>query len=424
MDFKIMSKEEVEISKIKNIRYIKIYDLFDNPWNKNRAVTSMIINYLDDKNNLKYLNYCEKDKEFDFFVNKVIEIYILEKDNNNINFGNNETKEILLNKLSIGYNLPVEKFLNKKGDKKILNYPKDEINAFKNIIFYYIKQINKLFDKNIFIEDKIYGNRELFSIKMIKNNQDFFIPFKYQKQENGVLITLNNIISPLDFVTLNIKYNQDRIDISWKMESNNLVYNGVFNINGEIIETLIKDNQTIFYNNAKLKNNITSEEIGLLNNIDDSKNYQFYKLPWNDYLVSKFNVLDYSNYKIETVDVKYINISDKFINLLEYYTMFYRKYDKNILLSTMKLDEMKRIMEVYLVNDLALVLNSFSKVPNSLSKYKNRLENKTFYEIANINEDSLRKISDFKLNDIDLGKVNHQNDLLDEKKLKLMIKEK
>lgn len=422
MDYKFMTKEEVEISKIKNIRYIKIYDLFDNPWNKNRAVTSLIIEYLDEKNNLKYLNYCEKDKEFDFFVNKVVEVYLKEKDEKNIIFGNKETKEILENNLQIGHQLQFEKYIEKKGHKKILNYPKDEINSYKNIIIYYLKQINKLFDNSVIVEDKIYGNRELFSIKVIKNGREVFIPFSYQKVKNGIEITLNNIISPLDFVVLKINHCQEKINISWKMESNNLVYDGWVNLNGEIEESLVKDDKTIFYNHSKLKNDITSDEIDLINNIDESVDYNFYKLPWNDYLVSKINISEYPNYQIETIDVKYIRVSDSYINLLEYYSKYYKKYDKNVLLSTMKLDGMNRVMEVYLVNDVALVLNTFMEVPSSLSKYKSRLEGKTFYEVSKFNEESLTKLRSLVLNDIDLSKITHQNDLLDEKVLKLMIR--
>lgn len=422
MDYKFMTKEEVEISKIKNIRYIKIYDLFDNPWNKNRAVTSIIINYVDERNNLKYLNYCEKDKEFDFFVNKVIETYLNEKDNGNIKFGNSETKEIIENNLQIGHQLPLEKYIEKKGNKKILNYLKDEINSYKNIIIYYIKQINKLFDNTVTVEDKIYGNRELFSIKVIKNGKEVFIPFKYQKLNNGIEITLNNIISPLDFVVLNINYMQEKINISWKIENSNLVYDGMIDLNGEIKEYLVKDDKTIFYNQGKLKNDITIDEVDLLNNIDKSIDYNFYKLPWNDYLVSKISILEYPDYQIETYDVKYVNVSDCYINLLEYYSKFYKKYDKKVLLSTMKLDGMKRVLEIYLVNDLALVLNTFMEVPSSLSKYKTRLEGKTFYEVAKLNEDSLLKLNNLVLNDIDLSKITHQNDLLDDKVLKLMIR--
>jgi len=117
-----------------------IYDLFDNPWNIDRAVTSCMIEYIDEKNKVKYLNYCEKDNLFDLYIKKVIQVYLMEKDDQKIIYGNSETRNILENHLSIGYKLPCDEYLEKTGTTKILNYVKDEVNfiSYKMIFLFYI----------------------------------------------------------------------------------------------------------------------------------------------------------------------------------------------------------------------------------------------------------------------------------------------
>ena len=422
MEYKVMTDEEVVISKIKNIRYIEVIDLFDSPWTNDKAVTSLIIEYKDEKNKTKYLNYCEKDKVFDFYINKVFETYINEKDENNITFGNKETKNIFENGLQIGHKLPLEKYLNKKGTNKLLSYQKDEINGFKNIIIYYIKQISKLLGNEVIVEDKIYGNREIFSIKVTKNGREVLIPFSYQKENESIKITINNLTSSLDFVVLNINFASNKTNITWTMNNNKLKYEAFVLHDAQITEYLISEGKMIFYNSGKLKNEITDLEKEFLNNVDESNNFDFYKLPWGDYLVSKKTLENFDKYFIETVDMKYISVSDNYINLLEIYNKYYRKYDKNVLISTMKLDGMKRVKEIYLIDKLALISNSFDIVPYSLSKYKTSLEGKTFYEVAVLNEKTLKNLNELLLNDVDLSKIKHKNDLLDEKILKLMIR--
>ena len=73
----IKDKELLTIKQIKNLSFIKIYDIasFELDDSRRYSLPAMMINY--DGN--KYLNMSGRDKYFDQFVKKVQQVYLKEK---------------------------------------------------------------------------------------------------------------------------------------------------------------------------------------------------------------------------------------------------------------------------------------------------------------------------------------------------------
>lgn len=409
---KIMTEEEIIISKIKNLRYIKIFDLFNNSWN-NKAVAAVLINYINEKGRLSSICYCEKDKLFDVFVDKIMERYNLEKNDNKINYGNQLTKEIIENNYEFAQTIPSEKYISKKGvDNPILNYEKDEFLKFKNIITYFINQISTFFGLNIKLNDKIYGNRSNYSIVCEINGRERIIPLNYKKiSENNYEIVLNNLIGNLNFIKLNINYKIDKVEINWSVLSLNLEYKSIYYFDTNIFkEELVSSGKTLYHNNSVNKNVTETLNNDLIEETSEI-NKPLNVLPWKD---------------LYTYDKTYISQdnSDIFIERTTYiYDMLDRlsidiRYEKtyNNKNSIIRLNGMHEKINIYKVIDdkniIYLFERYFSKVSHSLGKYKNHLENKSFYEC----------ILEDKTFDIDPSKIGHKAQLHDAKSLKLIMK--
>ena len=72
-----MDPSLVQIYNIRNLESVKVWDLVQNEIGKRVIVPAILIIY----DGGKQLNLCAKDKYFDIYVKKVVEVYKDEKDN-------------------------------------------------------------------------------------------------------------------------------------------------------------------------------------------------------------------------------------------------------------------------------------------------------------------------------------------------------
>ena len=77
MKIDIMDQLLIDIYNIRNLEYVSFWDLHGTSDSKILVIPAIMINY----DGGKTLNLCAKDKYFDTFVRKVVEVYNDEKDN-------------------------------------------------------------------------------------------------------------------------------------------------------------------------------------------------------------------------------------------------------------------------------------------------------------------------------------------------------
>ena len=77
MKIDIMDQLLIDIYNIRNLEYVNFWDLHGTSDSKILVIPAIMINY----DGGKTLNLCAKDKYFDTFVRKVVEVYNDEKDN-------------------------------------------------------------------------------------------------------------------------------------------------------------------------------------------------------------------------------------------------------------------------------------------------------------------------------------------------------
>lgn len=362
--------KEIELMTIKKLELIHFYNLEQAPY------IGLNIVYDNGKN----LNYNYKYEYFNEFVGKVVDTYKKEKDINNIQFLENESKEIM-NKLIIDNPfIKKEKNLNASYDKKYLSR-----NIEVKFTFEYIKRALSLFlscmhNEDITIDDlRGYRDRYIATYKL-ERTYDFvhIIPLTIIKQDNNHY-RFNFKYGEEESILLNgtIDLYNDCIALNYSTKENNLSGKNIYHIKEKNKEIIKYNEEMIGYeeNNSEV---IDNELIDLYLNLLD---------------------LPIINRRIRTVDNNYLLIDNIDSNTNYFVHMSLSKNYANVKIEKrfgiirdniyVLLDQEKIDTNIFLEQDNNLVIEkNYLKTPISIGEYKN-LEGKTEYEYYEIDSDDL-----------------------------------
>ena len=362
MPYKYMSKEEIEISKIKNITSIKVYNLLDQ--DKEAVMGILCSCTVNDKQ--KFFNYTELDKHFVNYFSTLKRIYNLEKDKRKI-YIDEESKRI------IEYSEEEkEAVLGKKVDNKLIDYKTENIECYFNIITSTLKDIFKLFNRNIeFLDIKAIGNNAVITYK-----EDFkkYLRVYYEKEDDTIKLRIASILKNKELV-IEIKDNKD-LEISFYDDDHKI--EGKKKIKRNILKEEVYINSKIVYSKIT--------ELDLLDAKEDEITYRLPFSNGNDLRIIK---------KEKGKEIFKETITD--ININNYHTrkrvyksaVFVSDNYKGVISSKIhiKLEETKIEINTYKVGDYTIEETSYFEAPLSNAYYKEYLEGKTFYRIFKDDEE-------------------------------------
>lgn len=384
-----MTEEEIIISKIEEIAYIEIYDLFNKQISEQKTMLTIMVNYYDDKKRLKTITYCEADTYFQMLFDKVKQIYVNTKDKSKIELGNRETSQILNNEISYEISSLCKNYMDyESADHKIIDYQKYEMLKLKNIIYFCINQIYSFFGENIAFKDKIHGNRENFCIEGTVKGEDQLIPFIYGQEGNSFEIKMSNLLETKVRAIIKITFNLGAINIEWSIPAKNLLYTSIVYFNLKAFrEEMLLDGKTIYHQNNDLSTCEASDKIKALN--DTQKDFYYIRLPWNDIVAYSNTTKVLTTHRIvEETQVIFIDCGSIFFTKTQYQQKMLQTNNKNTICQ-LRIDGLSRDTDFIMIDNeessLIVAQSQFNYVPISLGVYKS-IEGRCFYQLYTLDK--------------------------------------
>jgi len=443
MQYSFMDKLLIDIYNIRNIQSIQVSDIvlpiYKNT--KSMIIPCLMVEY----DGGKMITLCAKDKYFDIFVKKTIEVYNDEKDHifdddlidpfklhREIKI-DEHTKEIFENG-ELLKNLNMLSFYEgKESYPHSLLFSVDTITLLLPIIDYHLKKELASMKMNLVTEGNLKGYRNRYSLNGKVNgiptsillSCDLVDNNKYHFEVGGILSKNTPIIIEISFMneSINVKLTVDK----YNLESNYtyLINNGMIK---EINEASV-DGKTIYYKNNDLEK-VTADSFSSLVTFDGRNDFTWFKLPWNAYYGTFNNTFPLSSIEnnIESGSV-YLSYSKKgFIKLEHYMRKYKRSQSSQAMGQVIALDErIKNTKGICLSSNdnTYLIETTFLDAMHMNGYYNENLKNHYFYHLAkcdngieNIKGDELVSIgpsdgtysySDIKNHDLVLKRVRGNN---------------
>lgn len=346
----VMSKEEIQIEQISDLKTINISDiLLPNGSDKSRALTALFVIY--GKNQV--MSYVETDRLFEKFKFKVLSRYEIEH-NNNINF-DSKTKDFL------------EKGLKAKEERKSLeeqtSYDESLIisstkkfKKFVPILRYHLDIVSSVLGTNVVYED-LKGFKNTLSIGNV------LVHLK-SMDEYSTTFELTGLTNAVDFMKGRITIHGEKVTFLLFNNDSMSMYSS-FDNNPEGIDSVIsikRNDECIYFNSNREKELIDNPYDSLLSNEQLSSNIKTVRrLPWGAY------------FGIDENESAYIYDSD---DHMMYTSSSETQYigDYNTIVN---ISGGREKLEVF--KDASISELHFSHIPNALGKYKEYLADKYFY---------------------------------------------
>ena len=396
----IKSEDELltEIKSIKDISFIKIYDLTSFELDDNRRIVLPCIMVQYGRN--KFFNLKATDKYFEQLLFKVQEVYLKEKDRIvesrtpviDLKPGieiDERTKKILLSN-NLDREDDIYKLYNEKnGYDYSLFFEKDELESMLPLIKYHIKN---LFEKtnvvfNFKDESKLVGYRKNYSTNAVIDGVEDKVLIRFNRLDNNEykvdIRTLKKSVPP---VSEEIKISTDKIDVATYIDGSNLLLTSTY----EFINTpskeerLVKDDKALFYKKEELE----KSECPYLNivNMDSDFTGDWYKLPWDAYFgidekIEQIGALE----KNVKRDSKYVSVNgNNFIIHDDYSKKFVIDKTLNARGAYQVMDRSKKVIKGKKLDRDTFVIETLI--------YDSFYDNKYFYHLARTkNIDGLKK---------------------------------
>ena len=282
-----------EINAIKELEYVKFYDLtvsgdVDED-NKQIIIPALLISY----NNGKNLCYSSKDDVFGLFVHKVLEVYKEEKGIklDDSDFGHNKlhvedarSQRILDNCDILNKNQITEMYEDMDSYDYSLMFESDEVKNVMDIIRYVLDSFGKFTNLNIELLDNIRGYRTNFILEANINDLFAYLLVFYNKiDENTYDISIGNIGGVNKALNIRINFLDDQIQIMSNYED--LLFDYVFNIDDKkatFITRILKNQELVSFDTGALPREEPPEKnLVLLSGVKEE--FSWYKLPWRAY---------------------------------------------------------------------------------------------------------------------------------------------
>lgn len=369
-----MSEDELRISKIENIKSIYVYDLLVPCFDDEKRTFLGISIYFDNGN---LLNYCELDKLFESFKNKLLNQYMLEKDNRKIRLDYN-AKKFIENQINAKEISVPNIFLNTLSQKEsLIMEGNKKIQKFLKVFNYNMDSILGIFGKEIDLNDiRVFRNNLNIGDKLSINIKSM--------DENKINFELIGLLDTIEFVNGTINIDSNSIKFYLASSENTFSYYSKFENEKTGIKRKIEvyTNEEMFFYDSSISNETpTNEEIEkidlLLNNDLHQKPIdKIFKLPWGGYFINNIKDLETKSY--------YVEINDDYMLYMSNEEKTYIG-DQSYLISASGGKEKTEIFRIASTNK-GIIETYFADVPNALGTYKSNLSEKYFYFISEFDE--------------------------------------
>lgn len=410
-----MDKTLIDIYNIRNLESVKVWDLISSNESKLLVVPCITIMY----DGGKYLSLCAKDKFFDVYVRKVVEVYNDEKDHileDSLTnpFGlrkgidiDAHSKSILasgeLEQLSSTYQF----YDGKESYDHTLLFQIDEVRLLLPIIRYHVQQLFGATDKVVLIEDTITGYRDFYTLFAKVNGIDTNLTLHFVKVDEKTFdISIGGLNTKCIPVLMRIQFAKDSIRVDTGISAYGFLSSSMyFIVNGVVkeIHEVKKDGTLVLYENKDLSS-VEENPYSSLAHLDSDVQLKWFLLPWGAIYGIDNAILEVSDTeKIVEMHNMYICALEDCFARREYYS---KTYLRN---RTVAVDSEETVLDEVVKNVTGLRLTGLDTIyaieTNFVGKGKNGyyegyLGNKYFYHLAvseagiqGITRDMLKPIS-------------------------------
>ena len=426
MIYNVMDPELIEINGIKNIEYIKFYDLTTNDKDKIMLLPALIITY----DNGKTINLCIKDKYFMEFVYKVIDVYHSEKGQTIETGGSNPLlkakkieldprTEVILENANLDTKESITDFYkDKDGFDNSLMYEQDEIKSIIDITRFAIMDFAKLANINVELSDNIKGYRTNYIIEGKINDLFVYLLVHYDKvDDNNYIISIGNMGGANKPLIIEISFTDNSVYINSKYQDITITneYN-VLNQKGTYLKEVFRNGDMINFDTGNLEQ-VEDFEYSNLLYFDDDTNRIWFRLPWGAYLgeLAYTQEID-TDSEIYHSLVSYIDINETDFTKREVYTKKLERRNTNSRKSiNLTLDEFRKITFGYEQKPYYIIETHFKDARGD-GEYQQKYSGKHFYHITKVKD--LSEITKDKLRSVKREIINDRADLLSDEKLK------
>lgn len=363
--------KNADIYEIKNLELIYFYNIGSSSY------IGLNIVYDGGKN----LNYDYTYEYFDLFVARVVKVYEKEKEDHNIQFLNQDSKEKLCSFLDKKFEISD----NHSDYATTSKYNSRDLDV--KFLMEYIKRAITLFLRCMINYDETYvksikGYRDKYLINYCQNNLGLcdILPITLIKQDN------NNYIFKFRYVDYNssmsfngnITIYNDCISLNYISNDKNLVGKNIYHIDGTGSEVIKFCGNLVSY--GERNDNIDNETIDFyLNFLDLPLIKKRIKTVDNNYLLVD-NIDENTSYFV------HLSLSKDYVNVI---------VNKKVGILKDKLfvpfEEEKAIINIMKEEQNLVVEKHYLKTPISTALYKSNLENKYIYETYKIDDVDLTK---------------------------------
>lgn len=346
----------IDIYNIRNLESVKVWDLVMNSTSKTLVIPAILVVY----DGGKHMNLCAKDKYFDVFVKKVLEVYRDEK--NNIledsltdpfklhsKIVSDSHSEAILDKESVYDINEIFKFYRDKcAYNGSLLFQNDEVRPLIPMIKYHLEEFFKNTDRVVSVNLGFSGYRDSYVLSGKVDGIDTDFPFIYESvSDREYKFRVGGVYKDASSTDLTIKFKDDGIDVltsigdSLVSSTNYKIVDGAV----KVINDIERDGITIKYFNGDIPL-ACDGTFSNLKDIDHEDNLTWYRLPWGALYGVNVNIDDLSDTeKVIEISNKFIDGDDSSFISVEHYSMNYKRNKSvNVEADSVVLDSMSKNM--------------------------------------------------------------------------------
>lgn len=427
MLYNIEDPRVIEIKQIKNIEYIKFYDLVVtgdvDEENKQIIMPTLLISYNGGNN----LSYSSKDDVFELFVHKVLEVYHEEKNKTlddsdfarkTVHVEDARTQRILDNCDILDKNQITEMYEGMDSYDYSLMFECDEIKNVMDIIRYSLHSFGEFAGLNFELLDNIKGYKTNYILEGKVNDLPVYLLVFYDKiDENVYDISIGNVGGVNKEYNIRIQFHDDHIQITSNYED--LLFDTTFTITDNkatFIKRVLKNQEIVSFDTGNLPQEEPVEK-NLISLTGANEEFTWYRLPWRAYY-------GYRGSQEAADDVTTIT-HNHFVYLDVNSNDFYKRefYTRNVKRRStvskvgvnLTLDELRKTTFGYMSKPYFIIETSFRNARGD-GNYQAKYNGKYYYHI--IKAKNLMEIKKERLIPVTKVDVNDSTDFLSDVKLK------
>lgn len=381
--YRIMSKEEIEIRQISDLKMLHLYQL--------NGSDAIAVYYGEQKQ----LNLCALDDHYNLLIEKVLSLYSECTDKDSIVI-EETTKELL--EQAISHDNHHTSFFNKIG-KKYMNQEAFLCPRFISdgtirdtmipMIRYYLQQLYHMWNMDISFEQEPISWHRNGILKARKNNETFIMPLRLTiVNDNEYKISVGNFIHNYSAIEFHISYHEDQFIVYFESTKPEIFGESFFKWNQpqpKAYTTISIGKRIAYHQDEQLKELAYTD-----NNLQlafDKKTYLFdvntdftqiniFQFPWNSCVILCTNQTQNEHYHQTDFDTIYTNTYHSKLVLRHYsYSLVENKSDR------LKLRTNGAVMRKIYYGDKHPEIETYFMPVGYYSSwdYREYLENKYFY---------------------------------------------